>query len=170
MAKNWRSAYFKQAKSDYQILLLLLDQTNVPLCQVLHYLQMTTEKMAKGFLTRSEHGEYEKVHDAFVRFVRVSKTRSEVRIICNFAQVSAFINYIDALIPTAQAIENLSPEGAPHANPEYPWANPDKLAVENDRIITPLTYDFPGLKLTDLKMRRMLLFLGKCFELIERES
>lgn len=51
MANDWRGAYFQQAKSDYSLLLLIKEINDVPLCQKLHYLQMTTEKMSKGFLT-----------------------------------------------------------------------------------------------------------------------
>ena len=48
---DWRTAYLEQAKSDYAML-LKLNRDEAPLCHRLHYLQMTTEKMAKGFLTR----------------------------------------------------------------------------------------------------------------------
>lgn len=52
MAKDWRSAYFQQAKSDFQLFEKIVGQADVPLCQKLHYLQMATEKMSKGFLTK----------------------------------------------------------------------------------------------------------------------
>ena len=70
MAMDWRTAYFQQARSDYDMLLRLLKEENVPECQRLHYLQMATEKLAKGFLTQPGGPRYPKVHDAFVRFVK----------------------------------------------------------------------------------------------------
>ena len=142
---------------------MLSSQTNVLLCQKLHYFQMTTEKMAKGFLTPTGSAKYSNTHDAFELFVRTAKVRANLQQICGFPRTPVFANYLDGLRSIALAIENLSPEGEPHPNPEYPWE-------VNGKIVTPLEYDFPGLKLTDLKIRRMLLFLGKCYELIERES
>lgn len=52
MPLDWRAAYFQQAKSDYEMLLKLMSEEGTPACQSLHYLQMTTEKLAKGFLTQ----------------------------------------------------------------------------------------------------------------------
>ena len=163
MAADWRNAYFEQAKADYLLLLRLLEQNDIPLCQILHYVQMAAEKMAKGFLTPVGAGKYKNTHDAFVNFLQSAKNRSDLRRVCNFSSVSAFTAYINGLRPTAEAIENLSPEGEPHPNPEYPWE-------VNGRIITPLSYDFPGLRPSDRKMQNMLTFLESCFELIEQES
>ena len=61
MALDWRTAYFQQAKSDYEMLLKLLSEEDIPPCQSLHYLQMTTEKLAKGLLTRPGGSHYPKV-------------------------------------------------------------------------------------------------------------
>lgn len=47
---DWRTGYLRQARADYDMLLFLLKTgEEVALCQKLHYLQMTTEKLAKGF-------------------------------------------------------------------------------------------------------------------------
>ncbi|MBC7529793.1 MAG: hypothetical protein H7308_19870 [Chthonomonadaceae bacterium] len=144
MANDWRSAYFQQAKSDYSILLKLKEINDVPLCQKLHYLQMTTEKMSKSFLTPVGGDQHKQTHDALVRFLQSAKTRSDLRRECNFATAPTFVfvAYIQALSPTAQAIENLSPEGASHPNPEYPWKTGGK-------IITPFEHDFSDLKLSN---------------------
>ena len=48
MANDWRSAFFKQAKSDFQLFKKLAEDDNVPHCQKLHYLLMTTERCQKA--------------------------------------------------------------------------------------------------------------------------
>lgn len=99
-----------------------------------------------------------------MRFLQSAKTRSDLRREYNFATAPTFVfvAYIQALSPTAQAIEDLSPEGASHPNPEYPWKTGGK-------IITPFEHDFSDLKLSNPKMLKMLTFLESCFRLIERE-
>lgn len=69
MPHDWRSSYLTQAKADYAIF-RLLEKENSPLCHRLHYLQMTTEKLAKGLLTPVGGVRYAKTHDAFLTFVR----------------------------------------------------------------------------------------------------
>ena len=140
MATDWRSAYFQQAKSDYALFLRLVNQTDVPLCQKLHSLQMTTEKMSKGFLTSAGAGKYKNTLDVFVDFLQSAKNRPNLRRVCGFENGVAFAAYVNGLRPTAVAIETLSPEGEPHPNPEYPWE-------VSGKIITPLEHDFPGLKI-----------------------
>lgn len=125
---------------------------------------MATEKMSKGFLTKPKMAKYPNTHNAFAQFVKTSKNYFSLRQSCGFDHnYSGFDNYLKALAHTALAIENLSPEGDSHPNPEYPWE------VDN-KIITPLEHDFSELKLSLPKMSRMIDFLKKCFELIDRES
>ena len=163
MATDWRSAYFDQAKSDYRLFQKIIDAEDVPLCQKLHYLQMTTEKMSKGFLTSAGGEKYKNTHDAFVKFVETAADIRNLRDICGFEHKISFKAYIKAFSPLAKEIENLSPEGDFHPNPEYPWE-------VSGRIITPIEYEFPKLKWSENKMKKMLVFLESCFELIERES
>lgn len=163
MATDWRSAYFEQAKSDYWLFRKFVEQDDVPLCQKLHYLQMTTEKMSKGFLTPAGYGKYNNTHNAFALFVVKAGDMNGLRRIRNITRKSAFNAYLNGLRPTAMAIEDLSPEGPSHPNPEYPWE-------VNGRIITPIAHDFPNLKLSNIAMKKMLDFLESCFKLIERES
>ena len=74
---DWRTAYLEQAKSDYAML-LKLNQEEAPLCHRLHYLQMTTEKMAKGFLTPKGGARYPKTHNALVvNFVKLAEKRPD---------------------------------------------------------------------------------------------
>ncbi len=154
---NWRTAYLTQAKSDYAMLLKLIRE-EAPLCHRLHYLQMTTEKMAKGFLTNRNDPRYEKTHDAFVKFVRISKSRPEFRAASRFTQARQFAKYVDSFANTAQKVEDLSPEGDDHPNPEYPWE-------ENGIILLPTEYAFGDLALENPKMIKLLQFIDDCFTL-----
>ncbi len=47
---DWRTANLTQARSDFEMLQTLSRQ-QAPPCHQLHYLQMSTEKLAKGFST-----------------------------------------------------------------------------------------------------------------------
>lgn len=158
MPLDWRTGYLEQAKSDYAILELLRAASNVPLCQRLHYLQMATEKMAKGFLTPPGAGPYPKTHDAFVRFVRAARSRQYIRDACGFTRSEAFSAYLDSLLPLAREIENLSPEGEEHPNPEYPWE-------VNGAIYSPLRHPFAALDFRNVGMTRMMQFIENCLSI-----
>jgi hypothetical protein len=120
MPTDWRTSHFLQAQSDY-VLFKRLDDPQVPFCHRLHYLQMTTEKMAKGFLTPPGGPRPPRVHDAFVRFIHLVRRTPALRRVCDCGpgQVAA---YVDSLLPVAAEIENLAPVGdIDRPNPEYPW-------------------------------------------------
>ncbi len=156
MPWDWRTSYLEQAKSDYAM--FKMARTDVPLCQSLHYLQMTTEKMAKGFLTRPGGPRYAKTHDAFIKFMRVARTRPEFRAASGFTDTSQFTAYVTSLLETAQQVENLSPEGDDHPNPEYPWE-------AGGIILVPTEYAFAGLTLENPKMIKLLQFIDDCLTL-----
>jgi hypothetical protein len=157
MPHDWRSATLLQARSDYDMLRRLLGDEDVPICQTLHCLQMTTEKLAKGFLTRSGQ-RYPNTHDAFAKFVRVAKGLPEFRIACGFHQADQFRRYMESLQPLAQAVENLSPDGGDHPNPEYPWES-------SGTIIAPMEHSFAGFSLQSPAMLKLLTFIETCFKL-----
>lgn len=48
MADTEREAFYRQARCDYEIL-LLLNREGAATCQRLHYLQMSTEKLSKDY-------------------------------------------------------------------------------------------------------------------------
>ena len=154
---DWRTAYLTQAKSDYDMLLKLIRE-EAPLCHRLHYLQMTTEKMAKGFLTQRGGSRYPKTHDAFRRFVQITGGRPEFRAASHYKQAGPFSAYIMSLHNIAQKVENLSPEGGDHPNPEYPWE-------EKGTILLPTEYTFDDLALENPKMVKLLQFIADCFTL-----
>lgn len=117
---------------------------------------MTTEKLAKAFLT-PPGGRYPNTHDAFVRIVR---GRQDYRTACGFNQATQFQAYVDSLLPLAQAVENLSPDGGDHPNPEYPWAS-------NGIVIVPVEHPFPDLNLQSPKMLKLLKFIDICLTLAQ---
>lgn len=154
---DWRMAYLEQAASDYEALQTLA-QAGAPLCQQLHYLQMATEKLAKGFLTPPGGARYGNTHDAFVRFLRSAKNRPEFRRAGRFTNRGQYEAYVDSLLSKAQQVEDLSPEGGDHANPEYPWEI-------RGTVYSPLTHSFPGLDLINPQMQRLLRFVEDCLAL-----
>ena len=161
MALDWRTAYFQQAKSDYEMLLKLLSEEDIPPCQSLHYLQMTTEKLAKGLLTRPGGSHYPKTHDAFARFVKkYARLNPDLQRACGCVNVSQYTAYLDGLRDLAQKIEDLSPDGGDHPNPEYPWE-------QNGSIVVPASCAFPDLDLRQqsAKMEKLLKFIAACFAL-----
>ena len=153
---DWRSACLEQAKSDYDMFASVRD--TAPLCHSLHYLQMTTEKLAKGLLTEVGGPRPAKTHDAFVRLMRTAKVRPEYKKACGIKSSSQFVQYIDKLLDIAQQVENLSPDGPDHPNPEYPWEFQNVILV-------PKEYNFKGLTLEGPKMIKLLKFIDNCFSL-----
>ena len=63
-----------------------------------------------------------------------------------------------SLLDTAQNVENLSPDGGDHPNPEYPWE-------VKGIILLPTEYAFIGLELESPKMVKLLEFIADCFAL-----
>jgi hypothetical protein len=143
---NWRVAYFTQAWSDYEVFKKLSTEPR-KICHKLHYLQMATEKLAKGFLCSAKGNPPGKTHYLFVRFLKVSKSRPELRRNLGFEHNSrAYTSYIDSLIPVADQIEKLAPVGGnfDKINPEYPWIDDRGL------VNCPAMYHFPEFRKTEL--------------------
>ena len=154
---DWRTAYLKQAKSDYAML-LKLNREEAPFCHRLHYLQMTTEKMAKGFLTPKGGTRYPKTHDAFVKFVSLAGSLPNFRTASRFTNVRQFAAYTAGLLDVAQKVEDLSPDGGDHPNPEYPWEI-------NGMIVLPSEYPFADFDPSGRKMVKLMEFIDDCFTL-----
>lgn len=161
MPGDWRAAYLEQAHSDFQLLQRLIPQNDIPLCHKLHYLQMTAEKMAKGFLTPPGGGRYGNTHNAFVRFTTIAASRPELRRLSRYRNPAQFTAYVGSFRDAAQKVEDLSPEGGDHPNPEYPWE-------QGGVIQTPLGYHFPDLDLRNPKMIRLMQFIEDCLRTLDR--
>lgn len=57
---------------------------------------------------------------------------------------------------TEKRVEDLSPDGEDHPNPEYLWGT-------NGTIVIPLEYPFTDLTLDGPKMVKLLQFIEDCF-------
>jgi len=156
MPIDWRTAYSEQAKSDFSMFNELKDG-DTPFCHQLHYLQMATEKLAKAYLTPTGSGRYQKVHNAFVRFIRTAGTMPGIMNAAGFSNREHYQAYLRGLLEKAHLVEDLSPEGEDHPNPEYPWQTPNGIE-------TPLRYGFDELQFHNPKMIKLLHFVTKCIE------
>ena len=137
---SWRSAFLLQARSDYDTREILNTQ-RVEYCHQLHYLQMASEKLAKGFLTPVASTEPPKMtHAAFVRCLQVIKGRPDIRRALNFSSTQTFSQFVDSLLPLAEQVQRLAPSyaGIRGPNPEYPWQ-----AATHGAVTAPAEFDLP---------------------------
>ena len=65
--------WWRQAQSDHR-LFVQLRRNGAHKCHLLHYLQMSTEKLSKAYLWRSGHAP-PRSHTGFVRFLRALLNR-----------------------------------------------------------------------------------------------
>jgi hypothetical protein len=158
----WRDAFFSQAWSDYTVF-EEMSRSAHPRCHMLHYLQMTTEKLAKGFLCdfSGEDAPAKKTHIAFSKFLRISKSKGSLHELLGYERNSPrYRDYVDSVIPLAKKIEHLAPVGADEnkMNPEYPW-------IHNDGSVRyPAGYDFADFSKKDLvRIRRFVKDLFRVF-------
>lgn len=121
-----QTVWWQQAHSDLSIYILLRQQ-GVAICHVLHYLQMTTEKVAKAYYWR-EGNPPPKSHAGFVQFVRFlgqirqSSRQEQVANLFGFQRFSDFQTSLRSIIHIAYDLERLAPDLALDGpNPEYPW-------------------------------------------------
>lgn len=175
MEHNWRSAFFAQARSDFY-LLKQLDELGASSCHCFHYLQMTAEKLSKGFASpangRGADPPPPKTHSAFVHFIRLAKRMSEIRRACNFGNQNnqQYKAYLDRLITTAEKVEKLAPAlRPPERNTEYPWQENiiDRQNINRRRIIiqVPAEYSFEEI-IDKPEMMRLMQFLDSCFSAV----
>lgn len=134
---------------------MLQTTEGVPLCQRLHYLQMTTEKLAKGFRTAPDADEpHPYTHKVFRDFLELALGNRQIQ--ARFGKSRrAYRDFIQFTAkPLAEAIQNLSPEGDAHPNPEYPWDD------TQGSVVSPLDYSFGELDTrANPKMMEMLTFI-----------
>lgn len=170
MEHSWKSAFFAQARADFDLLNKLNSSADVPLCHRLHYLQMTTEKLAKGFLTNGKD-QPRTVHSTFVAFLKVADRTPGLKEYCNISRRAQFRSYVHGLMDIGARVENLAPEGlSQRPNPEYPWLKQSrrKAGKSVETICVPAEYDFPQLERPLIV--KLMDFLESCFRMIETEG
>jgi len=146
---SWYYAFLSQAWSDYQVF-EDLNESRHPNCHKLHYLQMTTEKLAKACLMEINGNSPPKtVHKAFVGFLRCTKSYPLWKKRLGYGhKKQAYAAYINRMIQIADKIEKLAPaiSGTSQPNPEYPWS-----PCAGD-VRCPADYDFPEIRRHELGM------------------
>lgn len=172
MPQNWRMAFYLQARSDFNVIVHLNNMQHVEHCHRIHYLQMTTEKMAKAFLATSNQQPKPR-HEAFIEFLRTEKLTQRIRPLVKIRASSQYRAYIDSLLSIAERIEQLAPKGRSHQpNPEYPWQSriPDPHNVNRyiNSICVPAEYSFPELNMKDIKFIKLLEFIQACMNYLEK--
>ncbi len=117
-------AFLAQARSDFQVFELLLqqDRDRVPACHPGHYLQMSMEKLAKAALQRAgDDPGY--THEAF-SLLRHHLKRRDVAHALGYSNFSTFRDFLDRSAGLFRRIEALHPDvpkSANGPNVEYPW-------------------------------------------------
>ncbi|HET6250215.1 MAG TPA: hypothetical protein VFE47_21170 [Tepidisphaeraceae bacterium] len=148
-----------QGQSGFKVFELLRKNSDIHPCHALHYLQMSTEMLAKAHIWKS--GPPHKLsHHAFVPFLRalgsnrLAKQQFEYE-----GQDEQWQHLIRKSIPLAQEVEQLAPTLARDGpNPEYPWP-PDMP------LTAPARYEFQ--LWSDLQKsdgRNFLRFIALLFE------
>jgi hypothetical protein len=156
---TWREAYLKQAWSDFKIY-QHLNANEQAFCHQLHYLQMTTEKLAKGFQCPIAGGPYHKTHVVFVDFLqRLKKQPSLYYSRMQFKSMNQFTSHIQSLMPIAGLIENLVPGNYNKMNPEYPWSD------LTNNVYCPVSYGFPEFRRRERQLLIIQNFLTNLFRL-----
>jgi hypothetical protein len=134
----WGNAFLKQARSDWKAY-TEMQKLSLDNCHRLYYLRATTEKLGKAAMLKSGSQVLEDVshnHKIFVRFLQISRRNTNLAkaLNVNNQQLQGYINNI---LPLAQRIENLVPQGNNSPNAEYPWQD---TAGE---LFSPSDYKFP---------------------------
>lgn len=136
---RYQELWWKQARSDHAVLVLLRRQGAAP-CHQLHYLQMVTEKLGRAYFWRSSTPPPTS-HAGFVQFMRFlgsvrGPDRQQIADLFAFGRFEDFQNWIRAVLPLVYALERLAPALAQDGpNPEYPWP---RLAPE----YAPAAFEF----------------------------
>lgn len=152
---NWREAFLAQARSDAKIR-DLLNRKRCEYSHQLHYLQMVTEKLAKGLMATPNNAPPAKTHAAFVRYLQHLKGRPELRRQLGYQDRLVFRSFIDSLLPLAREIERLAPKftGTTQPNPEYPWQPTPEHEVE-----VPADFSFPAFDSRSPQMMKLVLLI-----------
>lgn len=157
----WREAFIRQARSDFDLYRRLSGAKDPPVarCHILHYLQMTTEKLAKAWgLPVGNTDQPPRGHAALVAFLRVLRNRGDLRDRWGFRR-SQFQAYIDGILPLARRIQDLAPAiDPPPCNPEYPWR-------QSGGVTCPADYSFPGFGPNNAAMAKLLRLIEDCLAL-----
>lgn len=134
---TWDEAYLQQARSDWEVH-NIAEQCPVAACHCLHYLQMTTEKLAKAGRLRAGDPlqRVRTSHKGFVRFLQLAARNQTLAQALQMRGKDLGLQ-IQGSLHIADQIELLAPNLAKNGpNPEYPWET-------SGRVVAPMSYCFP---------------------------
>lgn len=140
LMNEFQQVWWEQAKSDFAVFEKMRgDGTSS--CHVLHYFQMSTEKLGKAFLWRTGSPPPAR-HVGFAQLmqglgqVRGPKNRKRVANLFDFGRYGEFQSWITSVMPIVHEVHKLAPACANDGpNPEYPW--PHKAPTNS-----PVNHDF----------------------------
>ncbi|MFO0808824.1 MAG: hypothetical protein U0746_09395 [Gemmataceae bacterium] len=126
--------FWAQARSDFAVYEYLAEQ---PYCHRLHYLQMSSEKLAKAYVLHRRAQVAMKSHKAFIAFWRTIADNDRVRMSLGYGRQQQWQEKLRSASDIAYAIQQLAPALAKDGpNPEYPWPHDDPKYA-------PVEYAFP---------------------------
>lgn len=144
-------AFLAQARSNFKVfrILLDLDRAEGPACHPLHYLQMSTEKLAKAAMIALGQPVEKLTHVAFSNIPRVL-ARNNVAYRLGWQDAKAFRQFLRKAAPIFREIEELNPAVGTQSsmtaarfqsNVEYPW----QTRGENESIVwlCPVNHSWP---------------------------
>jgi hypothetical protein len=134
---NEHEAYLRQARSDFQIVELLLaeDRAAVPGCHPLHYLQMATEKLAKAILIVSNVVGFDRYSHVAFSELPTFLSRRDFAARLGWKKFDQYQAFLRRSAPVFREIDELNPSVGPRvlgggakegANAEYPWRARDR--------------------------------------------
>lgn len=152
--------FLVQARSDYRMFHALRKDGAAP-CHAIHYLQMSTEKLAKAYLWGKGHPGMG--HAAFRRFCLAMIANDRARMALDQDGRRAWEMRLNAIVPLAYDVERLAPDLAGAGpNPEYPWPPRRPIA-------TPVEFAFPLFdELQRPRGKRLLHLLDRLFACAEQ--
>jgi hypothetical protein len=162
---NWRQAFIRQAQSEQQLRSHLKD-TAAEYSHQLHYLQMVTEKLAKGFQAGPNDPDPPPLlHNVFARFLQTLKNQPEIRRQLGYNDRKVFATFINSLLELARRVEQLAPAatGLGQPNPEYPWRD-----AKTGEAFAPVDFDFrPLFSPRDAKMIKLERLIASLLQIAE---
>jgi len=153
---TWKEAFLRQANSDFSVF-HEFQKSGREQCHQAHYLQMASEKLAKAYLCDPAGNPPQTTHNALVPFLRSCMGRPEFRRFFGIADASAWNAYVRSILPLAEHVQKLAPEGKSlnRPNPEYPWHH-----SQTRQVCSPLDYPFSSLtRPTDPHVGKLLKFI-----------
>lgn len=122
---EWANAYARQARCDWRMFELLLGQDNVPVAQVLHYLQMSSEKIAKSYRLTASTLTLEELRATHVIFAKAFSTWLDSPfgqpLLGRLHDIKAAKQVYRLLARETELLAPSSDASSTPQNVEYPW-------------------------------------------------